>query len=330
MDKCNIVDNRKSFVRLSFSNHKKSKVLEELITCLYYKKRDDALHWTAEMMCSSYIYDLWKIYIVFYCKYIHVHNIKIAIYLMKKLDEFKMLHKTMNENELKNNDDMRNIFFTLTIIFCETKNENTLSSIPFVFSLENMYDNLKANHVEYVKPFFKEGDPKEFYIPLNEFVYHIDKTKDQTSIFYWVDWLIEYDIYLTKKKKPLFIQYRNLVDFKDEKKNKNIVWILWDIIIHYSKSHHDLVKKTIIALFELFQIKYKVTNNKIFKCLMYVSIHLLVSSVNTNIKLIENTSLFKNLYNNTQIIFEEIKKKEVWIEEVKTEKQKLYDSVYKI
>jgi hypothetical protein len=63
---------------------------------------------------------------------------------------------------------------------------------------------------------------------------------------------------------------------------------------------------------------------------MYVSIHLLVSSVNTNIKLIENTSLFKNLYNNTQIIFEEIKKKEVWIEEVKTEKQKLYDSVYKI
>lgn len=330
MDKCNIVDNRKSFVRLSFSNHKKSKVLEELITCLYYKKRDDALHWTAEMMCSSYIYDLWKIYIVFYCKYIHVHNIKIAIYLMKKLDEFKMLHKTMNENDLKNNDDMRNIFFTLTIIFCETKNENTLSSIPFVFSLENMYDNLKANHVEYVKPFFKEGDPKEFYIPLNEFVYHIDKTKDQTSIFYWVDWLIEYDIYLTKKKKPLFIQYRNLVDFKDEKKNKNIVWILWDIIIHYSKSQHDLVKKTIIALFELFQIKYKVTNNKIFKCLMYVSIHLLVSSVNTNIKLIENTSLFKNLYNNTQIIFEEIKKKEVWVEEVKTEKQKLYDSVYKI
>ena len=331
MDKCNIVDNRKSFTRLSFSNHKKGKVLEELITCLYYKKRDDALHWTAEMMCSSYIYDLWKIYIVFYCKYIHVHNIKIAIYLMKKLDEFKMIHKTIkHEHDLKNNDDIRNIFFTLTIILCETKNENTLSSIPFVFSLENMYDNLKANHVEYIKPFFKECDPKEFYIPLNEFVYHIDKTKDQTSIFYWVDWLIEYDIYLTKKKKPLFIQYRNLVDFKDEKKNKNIVWILWDIVIHYSKSQPDLVKKTITSLFELFQIKYKVTNNKIFKCLMHVSIHLLLSSVNTNIKLIENTSLFKNLYNNTQIIFEEIKKKEVWIEEVKTEKQKLYDSVYKI
>jgi hypothetical protein len=64
---------------------------------------------------------------------------------------------------------------------------------------------------------------------------------------------------------------------------------------------------------------------------LYVSIHLILSKeINTQIKLIENTSLFQNLYNNTQIIFEDIKKKEVWIEEVKTEKQKLYDSVYKI
>jgi len=332
MDKCNIKDNRKSFARLSFSNHKKSKVIEELISCLYYKKRDDALHWTAEMICSIYILDLWKIYIIFYCKYIHIHNIKIGIYLLKKFEEFKIINKMIsNDLDIKNNDDIRNLFFTLTIIFCETKNENTLSTIQFVFSLENMYDNLKANNIDYIKPFFKEGDPKEYYIPLNEFVYHVSNTKDNTSLFYWIDWLIEYDIYLTKKKKPLFIEYRNIVDFKDEKKNKNIVWLLWDIIIHYSKRRGDLIKQTIVSLFELFKIKYKVTNNKTYKCLLYVSINLLLNdTINTNIKLIENTSLFKNLYDNTQIIFEEIKKKEIWIEEVKTEKQKLYDSVYKI
>jgi hypothetical protein len=332
MDKCNIIDNRKSFTRLSFSNHKKNKVIEELISCIFYKKRDDALHWTAEMICSTYILDLWKIYIIFYCKYIHIHNIKIAIYLLKKLEDFKIINKSIkNDKDIKNNDNIRNIFFTITIILCESKNENTLSTIPFVFSLEHMYDNLKANNVEYIKPFFKEGDPKEYYIPLNEFVYHIDKTKDQTTIFYWIDWLIEYDIYLIKKKKPIYIQYRNLVDFKDEKKNKNIIWLLWDIIIHFSKQHNDLEKKTILSLFQLFQIKYKLTNNKTYKSLLYVSINLILSSnINTNVKLIENTSLFKNLYDNTQIIFEEIKKKEVWIEEVKTEKQKLYDSVYKI
>ena len=107
--------------------------------------------------------------------------------------------------------------------------------------------------------------------------------------------------------------------------------MIWDIIVHYSKACNDLVKQTIVSLLELFKIKYKMTNNKTYKCLVYVAINLiLIPNVNTNIKLIENTNLFKNLYNNTQIIFEEIKKKEVWIEETKSEKQKLYDSVYKI
>lgn len=332
MDKCNIIDNRKTFTKLSFSSHKKSKVIEELISCLYYKKLDDALHWTAEMICSLYIFDLWKIYIVFYCKYIHMHNIKIAIYLSKKLEEFKHIHSTIkNDIDMKNNDDIRNLFFTITIILCETKNENTLSTIPFVFHLEGIYDNLKATNVEYIKPFFKEGDPKGYYIPLNEFVYHISETKDNTSILYWIDWIIEYDIYLNKKKKNTFIQYRNVVDFKDEKKNKNIIWLLWDIIIHYSKPCSELIQQAVHSLFKLFQIKYKVTNNKPLKCLLHVSIPFIIGKdINTNIKLIENTGIFKNLYDNTQIIFEEIKKKELWVEEVKTEKQKLYDSVYKI
>jgi len=64
-----------------------------------------------------------------------------------------------------------------------------------------MYDHLNADNVEYIKPFFKQQDPKEFYIPLNELVYHIDNTKDKTSIIYWLDWLIDYDVYLTKKRR---------------------------------------------------------------------------------------------------------------------------------
>jgi len=72
-----------------------------------------------------------------------------------------------------------------------------------------------------------------------------------------------------------------------------------------------------------------VTSNKTYKGILYVVVHLIYSQdINMNIKLIENTGLFKHLYDNTQIIFSEIKVKEVWIEETKTEKQKLYDSLY--
>lgn len=324
MDKCVIVDNRK-FSRLSFSNHKKANLLQEFTECLYYKKRDDALHWTAEMICSGFFLELWKTYILYYCKFIHIYNIKIAIYLFKKLEEFKAIQS----NDMKNDDQVRHIFFTITIIFCETKNENTLYSMPFVFQLDQLHENLKANHVDYIKPFFKE-DPKEFYIPLNEFVYHLEITQDKSSLYYWVDWLIEYDIYLTKKKRTVSIQKRSFVEFKQENKSCNMIWILWEIILHYASKKNELTQQCIRSLMGLFQIKYSVKNNKTFKGLLYVSINLILKDANVNIRLIENTQLFKHLYDNTQIIFNVIKKKEVWVEEAKTEKQKLYESVYKI
>lgn len=326
MDKCNIVDNRK-FSRFSFSNHKKAHVIQELTECLYYKKRDEALHWTAEMICSGYFLDLWKVYILFYCKFIHIYNIKISIYLYKKFEEFKKIQQV--EVDIKNEDGIRQLLFTITIIFCETKNEQTLYSMPFLFEIDQMYDNLKANHVNYIKPYFKE-DPKEFYIPLNEFVYHLETTQDKTSLYYWIDWLIEYDMYLFKQKRPASIQKRSFVEFKDNKKTTNMIWILWEILIDKGRKKHPLIQESIHSLFGLFTLKYNVKNNKTFKGLLYVSINLILNEVNVAIRLIENTHLFKHLYDNTQIIFNELKKKETWIEEEKTEKQKLYESVYKI
>ena len=72
----NITDNRRTFSKSSFSNLKKNKIIEHCIRSFYYDNVKEALFFTAEMICSLYVNDLWKIYIQFYCKYIHVHNIK--------------------------------------------------------------------------------------------------------------------------------------------------------------------------------------------------------------------------------------------------------------
>jgi len=69
-------------------------------------------------------------------------------------------------------------------------------------------------------------------------------------------------------------------------------------------------------------------NNKTYKGVLYVVVQLITTDVNVHIKLIENVGLFKHLHDNTQIIFNEIKKKEVWVEETKTPKQKLFDALY--
>jgi len=50
-------------------------------------------------------------------------------------------------------------FLPLLLFYVKTKNENTLSNKPLVFSLEGIYDNLKADHIEHIKPFFKRRRP---------------------------------------------------------------------------------------------------------------------------------------------------------------------------
>ena len=65
-----------------------------------------------------------------------------------------------------------------------------------------MNDNLCADDIEYIKP-YGENDPREFYIILNEFAYHIEKTKNIKQIFYWIDWISDYDWFLIKKKNKL-------------------------------------------------------------------------------------------------------------------------------
>jgi len=171
-----------------------------------------------------------------------------------------------------------------------------------------MYDHLKADHVDYIKPFFKEQDPKEFYIPLNEFVYHLEHTKDKTSITYWLDWLIEYDIYLTKKKK-IFTYKLGRTSSKTIKKTEISFGSYGRFCDITPKNAKELVQQSIDSLFDLFKIKYTLANNKTYKGVLYVVVQLITTDVNVHIKLIENVGLFKHLHDNTQIIFNEIKKR---------------------
>ena len=326
-----IKDNRTQFTKSSFSNYKKKHIIEELITNIYYNKKSDALFYTAEMICSLYILDLWYIYIAFYCKYIHVNNIKIPIYLEQKFNEFRHIsNKINNDFELRNNQTIRIIFFTLTLLYCEIDKGNEMTHIHIPFKIELIHSNLKADNIDYIKPFFKESDPKDTYFMFNELIYHIIVTKHKIDIFYWIDMIIDFDLFYIRKKNQIFIEDRHYIE-ENEKKSKNIIWLLWEILFHFSKNVEPLLQKTINSLFELFKIKYNYLSNKKFKSIFYLVIHLLLdNSININIKLIENTSIFKSLDTDINKVFNVLKKKEVWIEEVKTKKEELYNSIYKI
>ena len=326
-----IKDNRTQFIKSSFSNYKKKDIIEELITNIYYNKKSEALFYTSEMLCSLYILDLWYIYIAFYCKYIHVNNIKLPIYLEQKFNDFRDIsNKINNDFELRNNQSIRTIFFTLTILYCEIDKVNEMTHIHIPFKIEQIHTNLKADNIEYIKPFFKESDPKDIYFMFNELIYHIVVSKRKIEIFYWIDIIIDFDLFYIRNKNQIFIEDRNYIE-ENEKKSKNIIWLLWEILFHFSKKIDPLLKKTINSLFELFKIKYNYLSNKKFKSILYLVIHLILDkSINIHIKIIEDITIFKHLDIVINKVFSGLKKNEVWIEETKTKKEELYNSIYKI
>jgi hypothetical protein len=158
-----------------------------------------------------------------------------------------------------------------------------------------MYTNLKSPNVNYIQHYFKAGDPKEYYIPLNELMYHLKETKNKMDIFYWIEWIITYDDVLLKNKKQLQCVKRTFAV------NTNIIWIVWEILLSFEKP-------AIESLLELFSIKYK--SNKKKKCILYLCVMYIISKVDYSIPILES-GMLKNIEGSINTAFEKIKKKEI-------------------
>ena len=64
---------------------------------------------------------------------------------------------------------------------------------------------------------YKEGDPVEYLIPFNEFIYHLTETRQKVDIIYWLNWIIEYDILCRKKRKIIGCVSRDI--YQNSRKN---------------------------------------------------------------------------------------------------------------
>jgi hypothetical protein len=302
----NIEDSRIQFKSQTFSNFKKSKVLKELENCIHYQKKEEAFYWTGELLCSGHVMDLWNLFLYVLSKYIHIHNPLLPLYLYKKYNDFKESATEVDHDlELRNHPDIRTTLFTITLLLCESKRETVLEDLHFTFSFENIFSNLKAPNIDYIKPYFKEGDSKEIFIPLNELAYHLFETKNRMDIFYWMDWMIQYDEQCTRKKKPIVCAPRDFIPVK----STNIIWILFEMFQSFQEP--EILSKVIHSIMNLFSIKYSPHSNKKKKHLLNLCVMYIHGKVDFTTKLIENTTILGPIQENIQMIFQQIKKNEI-------------------
>jgi hypothetical protein len=320
MNEVDINDKRSSseFKGVTFSKFQKSKVRTELVQCLINAKVEPACYWGAELICAGHYGDLWDIIIVFIGRYIHLGNPKLPIYIAMRFKNFKeILANGYGGNELamRNNIKIRQLFAEVISVLCHSRKKHSLEAIKIQkadeFNITQMAARLKAPTIKYVEDIFKPDDPKELFIAMNEFAYHLaPDSKNSVSACYWVEWILEYETICKHKKELCIGETRQFAPIQDKFKN-DIIWLVWDIILHTcSRKQNPLVTKIMNALLEIFSIKYTAGVKKRRKFLIYYAISLLTDPLDLSIEIIANKKELDAIIQKIGIVYKDVKKNE--------------------
>jgi hypothetical protein len=320
MNDTDINDKRSSaeFKGVTFSKFQKSKVKTELIHCLINSKVEPACYWAAELICAGHFGDLWEIIILYISRYIHLGNPKLPIYISMRFKNFKDIISNGyggNELAMRNNEKIRQLFAEIISLLCHSRKKHSLEAIKIKkvdeFNMTHMASRLKAPSIGYVQDIFKPDDPKELFIAMNEFAYHISsESKNSVSACYWLEWILEYETLCKHKKELCLGDTRQFAPIQDKFKN-DIIWIVWDIILHEcAEKKNQLITKIINALLEMFSIKYTVGVKKRRKFLIYFAVSLLADPCDFTIEIINNKKELDAIIKKIGVVYKDVKKNE--------------------
>lgn len=317
MDESIINDSRtiSDFKRKSFSGYKLSDVIKELRSAVLKSKIEEACYWSIELICSGHFEQLWEQIFFIMSNHVHASNPKLSIYINMRYKSFRKIIRGAvfnSELELRNNDEIRRLFAELIgMLTCSKKNRSfeCIKVNANDFELQVLAEKFKAPNTDYVNEIFQENDPKEVFIPLNEFIHNLD-TKDFLETCYWVEWLIEFSAAANKKKRPMVCERRKLVlNLVETNYQTNVIWLLWDIILRRTKE--DISKKIIENLFELFCVRYKPTSNRKRKHVIFFAIQILSEHMDLSQEMCGNTDALKRIIDSVNKMYKQIKKNEV-------------------
>lgn len=307
-----ILDHRKSsdFKTTTISNYQRSSVKNALIDNLGKSNIEVACYWAAELICSGLFIDVWDILILYYTKYIHIGNPKLPIYFESRFNIFKQICNNSDEMDdicLRNNITIRKLFTELITVFCLSKKKNSYDDIIIKdneFIINNLTEQLKAPSIEYIKC-FKMKDPKELFIPINELCYQLS-VKNAIKCFYWIEWMMYYDIYLKKKKEKCIAVERDYpVNLKYK---RDMIWIIWDIIFEMIDDNNTILIKIINSLLSMYCIAFSTSSKKKRKYILYFAITLLCDDINLDIPIIENKKIIEDILDKYEQVYKDIKK----------------------
>ena len=315
-DEISDIRNVKEFNKITFSNYKKTEAKQALIKCLNKGEIEESCYWAAEFICAGHFIDLWEIIIEFIGRYIHLGNPKLPIYITMRFDNFKEILVNgyiNNEIRLRNNNKIRRLFAEMVTILCLSRKKHSLNPIKIAkneFEMTNMKNNLKAQKILYANGIFRKEDPKELFIATNELGFHLSvDSKNSLLSSYWIEWIIEFISLCSKEKKDCKADRRSNIPVP-EKFQTDPIWIVWELLLHYSYKKSKICHSIIESLLKLFCIRFSVSTKKKRRYILYFAVLLVTDNFNANIKIFEDKKIIENVTKQINVIYKQVKKNE--------------------
>lgn len=303
----------------TISGYKKSDVKKELIKSLLESDVEPSCYWSAELICSGHYAELCDLLINFFTKHIHMGNPMLTLYVEKRIYEFRNIVRTgyiQNELAMRNNIKVRNLFAEIISILCSSTKRHKLEEVKVkveYFDLTNIQSKLKAPDVTYGKHVFKDDDPKELFIAINEFTYNLSTDgKDILLACFWVEWIMTYKRICKSKKRPCKCETRNLGDI-DANYQTEPDWMIWEILIMQSQQKNmPCIEKLVRSLYQLYIFRYTPVSYKKRRFVVYLAISVIVDGIKNSKQIIPEQSkiMAKSTIYNINNVYKQIKQKE--------------------
>ena len=320
MDEFHINDIRSisDFKGESFSKYKKTDVRKELLNCMLDGKIEPACNWGAELICAGQFLDLWDIILTFLGKHVHLANPKLAIYLEMRYEKFKNIISTGYVDDilrLRNNQQIRALFAEIICILCNTNKKHSFQGIKInkeeEYDMTHMSNKLKAPSVSYAQSVYKKDDPKELFISINEFAYHISpESNNSLQACFWLEWIMEFQKICANKKEKCLCERRGNMPVED-KFQMDPIWIIWEIILQRCTEKDNIKNKILNSILKLYCLKYTPGVKKRRRYLIYYAISIITEKYDTKIDITKDKELVETVVKKINAIYKQIKKNEV-------------------
>lgn len=312
----------KDFGDKTFSGYKKTDVVQEFKKALLQCEIEKAIHWSIELLSCGEVQKIYDNLHFIIFKKIGIENPKLPhcfyrrySFLLKLRAIYDPSKKTkVNKSidlQLRNNNSIRTHICELIVLCCESKKENTSNCVKIKkseFSGDFIKTKVKATEYDYLRQLRRKGDSDEVALAMNELIYAI-KNKNCTDAIYWISWVLEWDLLLLKNGMKLMCSPRDHIYVKTEQ--NDIVWFIWEIILHEGKRLQRSIQVQIHSLFQLYKYDWTPTKKKSRAYLMIIGLQYIIKMYSMKLELSLNIPRLLKTCASSSLYMSKIQKHEI-------------------